>query len=190
MIESALIVSRTDKSAAIFKDVLNSASINQIIFMQTCGEARRILLEREFDLVVINAPLQDESGENLSRYIASKNIAQVILVVKNEFFDAVSAVCEADGVLTIAKPVSKTILWSAISLVKSVHNRINKIQNENEKLKQRIDDIRVTDRAKLILITYMSMSEKEAHRYIEKQAMDLRTTKRAIAEGILKTYEN
>jgi len=34
------------------------------------------------------------------------------------------------------------------------------------------------------------MSEKEAHKYIEKQAMDLRVTKRTIAEGILKTYEN
>jgi response regulator NasT len=36
----------------------------------------------------------------------------------------------------------------------------------------------------------MNMNEKEAHRYIEKQAMDMRTTKRLIAERILKTYEN
>jgi response regulator NasT len=36
----------------------------------------------------------------------------------------------------------------------------------------------------------MKMSEKEAHRYIEKEAMDMRMPKRAIAEGILKTYEN
>ena len=54
----------------------------------------------------------------------------------------------------------------------------------------KIEDIRIVDRAKLILISFMSMSEKEAHRYIEKQAMDLRVTRRAVAEGILKTYEN
>ena len=33
------------------------------------------------------------------------------------------------------------------------------------------------------------MSESQAHRYIEKQAMDLRVTKKEIAENILKTYE-
>jgi response regulator NasT len=34
------------------------------------------------------------------------------------------------------------------------------------------------------------MTEPEAHKYIEKQAMDLRKSKRTIAEGILRTYEN
>ena len=52
------------------------------------------------------------------------------------------------------------------------------------------DDIRLIDRAKWILITRMGMSENEAHRYIEKQAMDLRVTRRAIAEGLLKTYDD
>ena len=45
------------------------------------------------------------------------------------------------------------------------------------------------DRAKCILIQYLNMTEAEAHRYIEKQAMDMRSTKRVIAEGILRTYE-
>jgi response regulator NasT len=66
---------------------------------------------------------------------------------------------------------------------------MNRIQAENSQLKYKIEDIRIIDRAKYILISYMNMSEKEAHRFIEKQAMDLRITKRAIAEGILKTYE-
>jgi len=41
-----------------------------------------------------------------------------------------------------------------------------------------------------MLISYLSLSEQESHRFIEKQAMDLRSTKRAIAEEILKTYAN
>ena len=46
------------------------------------------------------------------------------------------------------------------------------------------------DRDKCILIQYLNMTESEAHRYIEKQAMDMRTTRKTIAEGILRTYEN
>ena len=187
---SALIVSNAEKSAAFFTDMLRAASVEQITALKSCGQARRLLLERDFDLVIINAPLHDESGEGFARHIASKGICQVMLVVKSEHFDAVSAACENDGVLTIPKPVNKTIFWSALMLARSAGSRIKKIQAENERLKQKIEDIRIVDRAKCILISYMNMSEQEAHRYIEKQAMDMRATKRAIAEGILKTYEN
>ena len=61
---------------------------------------------------------------------------------------------------------------------------------ENSMLKQKIEDIRIIDRAKCILISHFGMSEQKAHRFIEKHAMDIRATKRAVAEGILKMYEN
>lgn len=64
------------------------------------------------------------------------------------------------------------------------------MRRENSQLKQKIEDIRIVDRAKCILISYLNMSEQEAHRYIEKQAMDLRTTRRAVAESLLRTYES
>ncbi|MCL2088642.1 MAG: ANTAR domain-containing protein [Oscillospiraceae bacterium] len=190
MMESVMIVSNSDKGIELFSDILNSASVNQITAVHSCGEARRLILERDFDLVIINAPLRDESGENLSRYIASMGVSQVILVVRSEFFEAVSAVCENDGVLTISRPVNRSVFWSALSLARSVRSRLKKAQEENARLKQKIEDIRITDRAKCILISYMNMSEQEAHRYIEKQAMDMRCTKREIAEGILRTYES
>ncbi len=188
--ESVLIISCSEKGTQFFTELLNSASIYQITVIPSCGEARRTLLEKDFDFVIINAPLRDETGESLSRHIAAKGISQVILVVKSEFYEAVSAVCEGDGVLTVAKPIHKAIFWSALSLARAARNRIQKIQTENARLKQKIEDIRIVDRAKCILISYMNMSEEEAHRYIEKQAMDMRSSKRAIAEGILKTYEN
>ena len=188
--ESALVVSYTEKSIDYFVDVLNAAQVNHIVGVSTCGEARRLLLERDFDLVLINAPLKDETGEKFSHHIALKGVSQVILVVAAEFYDAVSAHCENDGILTVSKPINKTVLWSAIKLTKAAQTKIIRMHSENNKLKQKIDDIRIVDRAKCILISYMNMSEKEAHRYIEKQAMDMRISKRMVAEGILKTYEN
>lgn len=188
--ESALIVSSTEKGIKFFTEMLNAAGLRQIVAMGNAGEARRHLLEKDYDLVIINAPLRDESGESLSRNIALKGISQVMLVVKSEYYDAVSAVCEDYGVLTISKPVNKEVFWSALKLAKSSQNRLKRVQMENAKLKQKIEDIRIVDRAKCILISYLNISEKEAHRYMEKQAMDMRSTKRAVAEGILKTYEN
>ena len=103
--ESVLIVSNSMNATSFIIEMLNAASIRDIANLKSCGEARRLLLEREFDLVVVNSPLGDESGESLSRHIASSSIAQVILVVKSEFYDEVSVICEEDGVLTVSRPV-------------------------------------------------------------------------------------
>jgi len=183
--ENALIVSCSEKGTDFFSEKLLAVSIKHIIAVRSCGEARRILLERDFDLVVVNSPLKDESGENFAQHIASGCVSQVMLVVGSENFDAVSAVCEDSGILTISKPVNKDIFWTTLKLAIAAQNRLRRVHNENSMLKQKIEDIRIVDRAKWILVYNLNMSEKEAHRYIEKQAMDMRSTKRAIAEGIL-----
>ena len=72
----------------------------------------------------------------------------------------------------------------------AVHKKLQAMQRENSKLQQKIEDIRITQRAKGVLMSYLGMTEEEAHKYIEKQAMDTRMSKRAVAEGILKIYEN
>lgn len=51
-------------------------------------------------------------------------------------------------------------------------------------------EARLIERAKEVLMEYLKMTEAQAHRYIEKQAMDMRITRREVAESILKTYEN
>jgi len=187
--ESALIVSDSEKDTGLFTVMLNAACINQIVCEKSVDGARKLTQKQDFDLVIVDSPLADESGEGFSRSIASKGASQVILIVNKESFDTVSADCGEDGVLTISKPVDKALFWSALSLVKSIHGRMKKIYAENAQLKQKIEDIRIIDRAKFILISSMKMSEQESHRYIEKQAMDMRLSRRAIAEGILKRYE-
>ena len=186
--ESALIVSCTKKSASIFFEMLNTAGIEQITVLTSSGEARRLLMEQDFDLVIVDAPLSDESEENFSRHAASKDMSQVILAVNSEHFNAAAAACANDGILTISKPLNTEVFWQALLLAKSAGSRIKRIQAENKKLKQMIKDIRVIDRAKCLLISYVNLSEQEAHRFIEKQAMDLRSSKRTIAEEIIKTY--
>jgi len=200
MESSALIVTSSEKSiaqtglanpvCALFYEALTIASIKNITVLASAGETRRVLLEKDFDIIIIDAPLADESGESLSRYICAKGLSQVILAVNSEHFNEVSSVCQEDGVLTISKPIDKEFLWLTLSLAKSVINKLKRMQDENKKLKQKIEDIRIIDRAKCLLISYLNLSEQEAHRFIEKQAMDLRSTKRLIAEGILKTYAN
>jgi len=188
--ENALLVSSSEKDTAFFTGFLKAASVQQVTFSQSCDSARKLILKQDFDLIIVDSPLPDGSGESFSRYAAANGISQVILLVNGESFDSVFAACEGSGVLIIAKPADKFLLWSALSLVRSVQNRVKRIQAENAQLKQKMEDLRIIDRAKWILISSMKMSEQEAHRYIEKQAMDMRSSRRIIAEEILKRYES
>jgi len=161
--DSALIISYSGKSADCLAGILKEASVTNIATVSSAGEAKRQLMEKDFDLCVINTPLPDEFGENIARQITARKLSVVI---------------------------SKPLLWNALKLTSVMHRRINAIKNENRKLIQKIEDIRIIDRAKCILISHLSLTEPEAHRYIEKQAMDMRMTRRKVAEEILKTYEN
>ena len=51
-----------------------------------------------------------------------------------------------------------------------------------------MEEIRLVNRAKWLLIEQLRMTESEAHRYIEKQAMDRCVTKLSIAENIISMY--
>ena len=64
------------------------------------------------------------------------------------------------------------------------------MEKKFETLEDKMDEIRLVNRAKWILIEYLKMTEGEAHRFVEKQAMNMRITKRAAAENIIRTYEN
>lgn len=186
--DSALIVSYSKEIADSLAEILAQASVLNVTTISSGGEARRMLIEKDFDLYIVNTPLPDEFGESLALNIASKGISVVILIVKAELYDEVSERVEDYGVITIAKPINKFLFWNALKLAIATHKKIKAFHNENTKLVQKIEDIRIIDRAKCILISLFSLTESEAHRYIEKKAMDMRVTRRKIAEEILRIY--
>ena len=112
------------------------------------------------------------------------------MFVKNELeAETESKVCTY-GVFVIAKPVNKALFYKAVRLLEAVSYRMKGVQSENDRLQRKIDDDRTINRAKAVLMKYLSMSEPQAHKYLEKQAMDLRITKAEVAKRLLSTYEN
>jgi response regulator NasT len=185
-----LIVSSSEKSKAFFEEILNENSCKEIVIANNGSEARRILVEKDYDLCIINAPLSDEFGTELAYDIVNKTAIQTMLIVKNEVLDEVSAKVEDFGVFVIAKPIVRQVFWNALKLISASNNRMKGLKNENFQLHKKIEDIRFINRAKCVLIEYLKMTEPEAHRFIEKQSMDLRITTKEVAARILKTYES
>ena len=64
--------------------------------------------------------------------------------------------------------------------------KLREARRENDQLKTEIETVKLMSRAKLILMQHFGMTEKEAHKYIEQRAMESRSSRRAIAENIIK----
>ena len=148
-----------------------------------------MLLEGEYDIIVINTPLCDEFGHELAAWAAQSTPSGVLLLVRAEQADEISQQVEEEGVLVVAKPIQRPLFFQALKLAAASRRRMALLRRENVKLKEKIEEIRRVDRAKCTLIEVLKLSESQAHRYIEKQAMDMRISRRKVAENILKTYE-
>ena len=79
-LNSILIVSSSKKGIDFFTEILSESSYEEIVLAKNGGEARRILIDRDFDLCIINAPLLDEFGDGFAMNVANDRISQVILV--------------------------------------------------------------------------------------------------------------
>lgn len=188
--DSALIVSNSEKSSAFFRELLTQNACGDIQNVHNCAQARRLMIERQVDLCIINAPLPDESGIELAESIAQRGETQVMLLVQCEHYDDVCQRVESQGVFTLSRPLNRAAFWSALKLINAAQNRIAAMQNRNQQLLLKIEDIRAINRAKCLLIEYLRLSETQAHKYIERQAMDMRTTRREVADDILKMYDS
>lgn len=185
-----LIVSSSDKGRDFLAGLAKSNANTQIAVAKSGGEARRALMNADYDIVVINAPLSDEFGAELAVALTRSTLSGILLLVRAGMAEAVAAKAEDFGVFVLEKPVARQAFDRALRMVSVSGRRLAALKSENVRLQQKIMEIRLVDRAKCALIQYLKMTEQQAHRYIEKQAMDLRKTRREVAEEILKTYES
>ncbi|MDK2868473.1 MAG: two-component system, response regulator PdtaR [Clostridiales bacterium] len=186
--ERILVVSSSENSQILCRELLSSFQA-QIVNVGDGSEARRTILNQSFDLILINAPLKDEFGHELAAMFSQKTTAGIILLIKSELCDQISERVEDYGVVCVPKPISKSFFFQAVKIVSATSKRLVDLQNENIRLQHKIEDMRMVDRAKYALIKYLNFSEPQAHRYIEKHAMDMRISKREVAENIIKTYD-
>ncbi|MFR6289883.1 MAG: ANTAR domain-containing response regulator [Peptococcaceae bacterium] len=187
--ERILTVAASQQGQLLLQQLLQELPLPGSQHASTGAAARKLLQEEQFDLVLINAPLSDEYGDLVAKLAFSKSAA-VILLIKAEHIDAVREKIAQTGIYMIAKPLRRAVFLQLVQCILQQEKKMRQLQEERDHLKQQMQEINLINRAKLVLMQVLKLSEPQAHRYIEKQAMDLRITKREVAEGVLNTYES
>ena len=183
-----LIVSATDSFTSAFTDLLPAARYSPVDTVTSISVAKRVLAEKTYDFVIINAPLPDDAGTRFAIDTCTTKQSAVLLLVENDIHAGIHDRVAEYGVFTLPKPISKVTMTHALNWLESARERLRQFEKKTISIEDKMAEIRLVNKAKWLLISELKMSEPDAHRYVEKQAMDRCVSRRFIAEEIIKTY--
>lgn len=186
---SVLLISHSQKLLRALEGLLLPPRYAPVCTVSDAAGAREQLERSHFDIAIVNDPLPDRSGEALATEICADSGSGVLLLVRSEDFPAVDCRVSPQGVLTLPKPTTETMIAQSLTLLCGTRERLRRMEARAVSMEEKMIEIRIVNRAKCLLIEQLRMTEQEAHRYIEKQAMDRCVTRRTVAENILSTYK-
>ena len=186
---SVLIISASEQFDVIAKKSLRPGTFVTVEFRKSASLARRSILERYYDMVVINAPLPDENGIGIALDIAEKTNASVLMVVPKEIFEDVLEKVTDYGILVLPKPFPKGRMDQSIRFIAACQNRVRGLEQKLRSQDEKMEELRRVSRAKLLLVEKKGMSEDEAHRYIGKIAMDNGISRGRAADRVIDDLE-
>ena len=185
----ALIVSAGNNANEYLARHIGELGYTRPTIVASGGEARRRMDTNDFEVVIINTPLPDEFGHELGTDAVEKTDAGVVFLVKAAAAEQLLTPMSEQGVLLVCKPFSNTLFLQAIHMAAASTHRLQVLRQENARMQEKLQQVRLVSRAKCCLIAERGMSEAEAHRYIEKNAMDTRRDRAEIAQEILDSYD-
>lgn len=150
------------------------------------NEAIRHVRQTPPDILLINFEMYDVNGLEVAKIVGDENLCSVILMVGSPQRDYVlDAIVEHDITL-LSKPLNKMALLNAIDIVLQTRVRMENLSQRLEKVKQDLENRKIIEKAKGILMYRKYISEGEAYRRIQKLSMDNRVSMREVAEEICK----
>lgn len=187
---SVLTVSSQPKFNQALSELMNDGRKYDSELETSVNAAKRRLLDKSYDIIIINVPLPDDDGISLAIDRSAGMASAVLLLVKGEYYsDVFDRVCPY-GVFTLPKPSPKQMVSQAFDWLESTRERLRKLEKRSVSLEDKMQEIRLVNRAKWLLITQKGMTEEQAHKAIEKLAMDSCITKSAAAEQIIGLSDN
>lgn len=179
---STLVVTKDKKTASLINTMLMPPMF-ELTVCSDYNEGRRILSERNFSIIICDSG----DGSDIDFAIdASNNAASTILLLAPvHHFDQISYRVESYGIITVTNPFDGFYFYNMIKAAIAVHFKIEVLSSQTTKLKEKMEEIRIINRAKMLLMEKNKFSEEEAHKYIEKQAMDRCIKRIRVAKQII-----
>ncbi|PKW15478.1 ANTAR domain-containing response regulator [Saccharopolyspora spinosa] len=148
-------------------------------------EAVRLAEELRPDLVILDVKMPKMDGIEAASNIAGERIAPVVILTAFSQRDLVERARDAGAMAYLVKPFAKRDLVPAIELAVSRFAEVQALESEVADLTERLEARKTIERAKGLLMNKHNLSEPESFRWLQRTAMDRRTTMKAVAQAVL-----
>lgn len=175
-----IIYSENSHAAEVFSEILAGEGYDEISVKEQiafCG------VDAAATLQLVNAGCNSfDPAARLATKLASCTSAAVILLANQEHCLARGSELRAAGVILVEKPLSRQLFVQSIQDAQALYGHIRRMGEQ-------LSETRLIARAKLILVEKQHMTEQQAHRHIEKEAMNRRITRLELANEIISGAE-
>ena len=170
-------------------EMLREAGYNVIGEAANGREAISLARHLKPDLAILDVKMPEIDGISAAELIVSEKLAAVLMLTAFSQRELVERARDAGAMAYLVKPFSISDLTPAIEMALGRYAQIQALEAEVGDLGQRLEARKLVDRAKGVLMANLGISEPEAFKWIQKAAMDQRSSMSAVSEGVLAHYQ-
>jgi len=152
--------------------------------------AVELAVEQRPDLVILDVKMPRLDGIAAAEQIAGQRIAPVVILTAFSQRDLVERARDAGAMAYLVKPFDQGDLVPAIEMAVSRFTELRQLESEVDDLTERLETRKLVERAKGLLQSKQAMTEPEAFKWIQRAAMDRRTTMKRVAEVVVETLDS
>ena len=170
-------------------EMLRESGYNVIGEAANGREAISLARHLKPDLAILDVKMPEIDGISAAEVITSEKLAAVLMLTAFSQRELVERARDAGAMAYLVKPFSISDLTPAIEMALGRYAQIQALESEVGDLGQRLEARKLVDRAKGVLMANLGISEPEAFKWIQKAAMDQRSSMSAVSEGVLAHYQ-
>ena len=169
-------------------EMLRESGYNVIGEAANGREAISLARHLKPDLAILDVKMPEIDGISAAEVITSEKLAAVLMLTAFSQRELVERARDAGAMAYLVKPFSISDLTPAIEMALGRYAQIQALEAEVGELGERLEARKLVDRAKGVLMANLGISEPEAFKWIQKAAMDQRSSMSAVSEGVLAHY--
>ncbi len=148
-------------------------------------EAIELVRQLRPDLVILDIKMPGLDGLSAARHVAGERLAAVLILTAFSQRDLVEGARDAGALAYLVKPFQKSDLIPAIEVALARHAELTSLERSVGDLEERLEARKIIDRAKGRLMDDQKLSEQEAWRFLQTEAMNRRVKVRRVAEQVV-----
>ena len=160
---------------------------HEIVWSGLDNEGLKLAKRGDYGLLVVSSGIADPAARKACHVASAHPTTSIIFLADETSFSKEEEVAARKdlldlGATILVRPLKQSAFITAVSAADMAHIRLGV-------LKRKLDDEKIITRGKLLLMQTLAFSEEEAHKFIEKEAMNSGRTRAEVAYEIIKTYE-